>query len=52
VGNSAKPSDTWNIPNYPIRMPTATHTIKQENIRVEPTTSVSDKYTILIEVAR
>ena len=50
LGSSAKPSEIVVIPDSTIRKLSAVHVVKDELLRIAPTTSVSSKYSIMIKV--
>jgi len=50
LGNSAKPFDMVIVPDYETRRLSAVHIIRDELIRVEPITSATSKYPVMINV--
>jgi len=50
LSSSAKPSETVIVPDFPVRRLLAAHVIKDEAIRIEPSSSASNKYDVEIMV--
>lgn len=50
VSSSAKPSQIVVIPDTEVRKLSAAHIMKEELVRLGPTTSVSCKYSVVIKV--